>query len=281
MGSRPEQQNPPEIFYNDREAKKYLSSSRMIDIQTKLSERCLELLAFPDEKPCYLLDIGCGTGLSGDVLSEAGHTWIGLDISRSMLDVARQREVDGDLIQNDVGKGIFCRTGVFDGCISVSAIQWLCNADKSHHNPFRRLLLFFQSLYAALRRGSRAVFQFYPENGAQLDLITSAAMKAGFGGGLVVDYPNSTRAKKYFLCLLAGPPAPGSAPPQALGTEEANSVPYSGHRDNAKWNRKGKKGKQRMTRRERVIANKEKLRRRGKIVRPDTKYTGRSRGPKF
>ena len=33
----------------------------------------------------------------------------------------------------------------------------------------------------------------------QLELITAQAMKAGFTGGLVVDYPNSTKAKKYFF----------------------------------------------------------------------------------
>eukprot|EP00808_Paulinella_micropora_P005928 g24606.t1 len=37
-----------------------------------------------------------------------------------------------------------------------------------------------------------------------MTLITQAAMRAGFSGGLVVDYPNSTKAKKYFLCLFAG-----------------------------------------------------------------------------
>ena len=29
-------------------------------------------------------------------------------------------------------------------------------------------------------------------------------MKAGFSGGLVVDYPNSSKAKKIFLCLMTG-----------------------------------------------------------------------------
>ena len=29
-------------------------------------------------------------------------------------------------------------------------------------------------------------------------------MKSGFSGGLIVDYPNSTRAKKYYLVLEAG-----------------------------------------------------------------------------
>jgi 18S rRNA (guanine1575-N7)-methyltransferase len=35
-------------------------------------------------------------------------------------------------------------------------------------------------------------------------MITSAAMKSGFSGGLVVDYPNSAKAKKYYLVLEAG-----------------------------------------------------------------------------
>lgn len=45
-------------------------------------------------------------------------------------------------------------------------------------------------------RGTRAVFQFYPENEHQSALIMTQATKAGFNGGLVVDYPNSVKAKK-------------------------------------------------------------------------------------
>ena len=35
-------------------------------------------------------------------------------------------------------------------------------------------------------------------------MITAAAMKNGFTGGLIVDFPNSNKAKKYFLNLSAG-----------------------------------------------------------------------------
>lgn len=37
----------------------------------------------------------------------------------------------------------------------------------------------------------------------QVELITHHSMKAGFTGGLVVDYPNSTKAKKYesIMCI--------------------------------------------------------------------------------
>ena len=75
---------------------------------------------------------------------------IGLDISRDMLDVAREREVEGDLLHGDMGDGVPFRPGCFDGAISISALQWLCNADKSYHKPHKRLFKFFSSLYASL-----------------------------------------------------------------------------------------------------------------------------------
>ena len=49
------------------------------------------------------------------------------------------------------------------------------------------------------------MLQLYPSGPEQAELITSAALRVGFSGGLVVDFPNSTRAKKYFLVLMAGP----------------------------------------------------------------------------
>ena len=45
-----------------------------------------------------------------------------------MVDVARDREVEGDLCLHDLGHGLPLRPGTFDGAISISAVQWLCNA---------------------------------------------------------------------------------------------------------------------------------------------------------
>ena len=156
---RPEEQAPPDVFYNESEAAKYLHSSRMIDIQTQMAERALEMLCLPEDEECLLLDVGCGTGLSGEVLEEAGHQWVGCDISRDMLNVAQSREVEGDLCHHDMGCGLPFRQGMFDGAISISAVQWLCYSDRAECNPRQRLLAFFQSLYKCLRRGARAVLQ--------------------------------------------------------------------------------------------------------------------------
>ena len=68
----------------------------------------------------------------------------------SLADVAKEREVEGDLLHGDLGDGLPFRAGAFDGAISISALQWLCNADKSYHKPHKRLFKFFSSLYACL-----------------------------------------------------------------------------------------------------------------------------------
>ena len=33
----------------------------------------------------FVFILGCGSGLSGETITENGHRWIGLDISHSML----------------------------------------------------------------------------------------------------------------------------------------------------------------------------------------------------
>ncbi|XP_066594480.1 18S rRNA (guanine-N(7))-methyltransferase [Prorops nasuta] len=275
MSRRPEHMAPPEMFYNMEEAKKYTQNSRMMDIQVQMCERAIELLLLPEDKSSLLLDLGCGSGLSGSVLEEQGHVWIGMDISPAMLDVALKREVEGDLILGDMGHGMSFRAGSFDGAVSISALQWLCNADKASHNPVKRLYKFFSTLFACLSRSARAVLQFYPENSEQIELVTAQATKAGFYGGVVVDFPNSTKAKKFFLVLMTGGVA---ALPKALGTQEDNSrISYITRREQIKKS----KGKPLKKSREWIAEKKERRRKQGKNVRDDSKYTGRRRCGRF
>ena len=50
-----------------------------------MTYRAIELLALPPDQCLFLLDIGCGSGLSGEILDELGHIWAGVDIAPSML----------------------------------------------------------------------------------------------------------------------------------------------------------------------------------------------------
>lgn len=60
-------------------------SSRIQEIQSTMTYRALELLNLPPDEPAFLLDIGCGSGLSGEILDEQGYAWVGVDIAPSML----------------------------------------------------------------------------------------------------------------------------------------------------------------------------------------------------
>ncbi|KAJ3212816.1 Williams Beuren syndrome chromosome region 22 protein [Dinochytrium kinnereticum] len=249
-----------------------------------MTERAIELLNLPDET-CFILDIGCGSGLSGECLEEQGHHWVGVDISSHMLGVAAEREVEGDLILKDIGQGVCFRPGTFDGAISISVLQWLCNADYATHEPRSRLNRFFSTLYTSLSRGARAVFQFYPENEKQCDLILSSALRCGFTGGLVVDYPNSAKAKKYYLCLFAGyagdtraaPKVPAGLEDETMG---GGSVEYTGRQRNRLRKQRSNGGD--ASKKDYVLHKKELNRMRGKANVPlDSKYTARKRRIKF
>lgn len=252
-------------------------STRIREIQRKMSERAVELMALPPGENLHLLDIGCGTGLSGEVLSELGHTWVGVDVSPSMLSVAQEEGCDGSLVVCDIGEGLPFRPGSFDGAISISTVQWLCTAFKKADNPKARIKRFFESLYACLRRGTRAVIQLYPEDKHQLDMVTQSALRSGFTGGLVVDYPNSTKARKMFLVLFCGQPA--NMPEGLAGDpDQPRDHVQMGQRERHR-NKGSKRGD--LKKKDWILAKKERRRAQGKQTARDSKYTGRSRGPKF
>ncbi|KAF2577537.1 hypothetical protein F2Q68_00000909 [Brassica cretica] len=186
-----------------------------------------------------------------------------------------------------MSQGLGFRAGVIDGAISISAVQWLCNADKSSHEPRLRLKAFFGSLYRCLSRGARAVFQVYPESIAQRELILRQALQAGFGGGLVVDYPHSTKKRKEFLVLTCGSvptsindghKGGGSEDDDDDSEDEENGMVCVSDRNRPrKKQRTNKKGKGR----EWVLRKKEQSRRKGNDVPADSKYTARKRKSRF
>jgi 18S rRNA (guanine1575-N7)-methyltransferase len=301
----------------------------MVGIQREITERAVELLKLDHDTdaPCYILDVGCGSGLSGQVLEERGHVWVGCDISREgMLTVAQERmrrqaqeakkkssdrntseamdeegdededdgdevqddgedilrESTGDLLHHDMGTGLPFRPATFDACISISALQWLCYSNSSQQNPRRRLTRFFSSLYTVLKRGGRAVLQFYPETAEQAILISETATACGFSGGVVVDYPNSAKAKKHYLVLSFDRSAvkkKGVIEAAAQQQQQHVQVSSMAAREQKKpqpiRKKKGVKTK------EWILHKKEAQRTRGKNVRPDTKYTARRRPTKF
>lgn len=297
-----------------------------------MATRALELLSLPsnDSVPRLILDLGCGSGISSQVITQAGHNWIGMDISESMVRVAKEdlesyenddedmendneSEEDyedderdphlSDLLVHDMGNGVCFRPGTFDGCISISALQWLFHSNRSFENPKRRLTRLFVTLHSALTRSARAIFQFFPSNSDQIDLALACASKAGFSGGIVVDFPNSSKAKKYYLCLMTGGDGIAASMPKGLTEHSTQKMEYedsdeeddgegltvkSSGKSEQKTVKIGPRQRQKLAKikkatkdRDWVLRKKELYRKRGKVVKEDTKYTARKRRPRF
>ena len=232
-----------------------------------MAHRALSLLNL--RSPSLILDIGSGSGLSGAILSSADHTWIGLDISASMLAVALENEAEGDMLLADAGQGLSFRPGSFDAAISISAVQWLCNAESAIESAEGRLRRFFESLYSCLKRGGRAVCQFYPRDERQRKMVADAAIKAGFGAGLLED-GGGTKQVKVYLVLTVGEAGDITNVVSGMDGVEVDDT-------RKKRKRKGEK----LSRKEEIFRTKERALRKGKVVKTGSKYTGRKRRVQF
>ncbi len=88
-------------------------------------ERCAKALAgFTPEQDLAILDIGCGTGLSGKYLAAAGFSRIdGCDLNAEMLKVAETRKVYDRLWQSNLDDPFPFEDGTYDAITAVGVIS--------------------------------------------------------------------------------------------------------------------------------------------------------------
>lgn len=76
------------------------------------------------EKDAPILDFGCGTGLSGAALAEAGFTRIdGTDLSGEMLAMARQKKIYNKLWETDPAVPLPVRPGDYRAVTAIGVIS--------------------------------------------------------------------------------------------------------------------------------------------------------------
>ena len=114
-------------------------------------------------------------------------------------------------------------------------------------------------------------------------LIASCATRVGFHGGLIVDYPNSSKRKKYYLHLSfehsSGAGKPQRGPRQKNGFAIGSGGGGGGGDDgeSGSWKRRGKNKRAAPKSKSWIQSKKERQRAQGRDVRPDSKFTGRKR----
>ena len=229
--------------YYDREVTEAYTELN-VRTQSELTTRCLDMLCLEGEaRDAVLLDVGCGSGLSGETLTRQGYrAWVVIDASAAMLEratrgrSASKRTADekeppaddarakglnknetpparGAVLRGDFSQGLPFRAGAFDGCVSVSAAQWLCvwtrgkrgrkgGGDENENLRIREnLSRFFAALRVALRPGARAALQVYPRTVRETAAFEEALARVErMRGTAVVAFPHGNASKKLFVC---------------------------------------------------------------------------------
>ncbi|MFQ5406241.1 MAG: class I SAM-dependent methyltransferase [Candidatus Micrarchaeia archaeon] len=196
MKRRPENRFSALDFYESGEGVSHVETNAVRRIQRALTLRALQLVMFPiDQK---ILDAGCGSGYSLDVLNEVGYSAQGFDLSPKLVGLAKAKGLEvkvGDLTD------VPFPTASIGGIISISALQWILKGnDTDKKKNVKRAA---QEFKRVLRPRGKAVVQFYAESVFDEELVRKVFEKQGFKAELVVDNPQNKRKRKVFLVCSA------------------------------------------------------------------------------
>lgn len=160
----------------------HYESPGMQRTQRELTRRAMELSGLEKGR---VLDIGCGTGLSTEVLAERFDV-VGIDPNEAMVAKARAKSLD-------------CRVGSFekipfpdasfDAVVSISALQWADYARAA------------KEVARVLKKSGKLVIQFYPGSEVAALGAAQAFSKWGFTGRIAIDEPKNPKKRKFYLVL--------------------------------------------------------------------------------
>jgi SAM-dependent methyltransferase len=99
-----------------------------------------------------VVDVGCGSGIMARQLRDAGYSVIGIDLSESLLEIARRRVPDGSF-----RVGSFATADV-PPCVAVTAVGEVFNYTFDAENCAAVRTRAWQRIYTALAPGGILVF---------------------------------------------------------------------------------------------------------------------------
>jgi 18S rRNA (guanine1575-N7)-methyltransferase len=167
-------------YYSEENAKLYELSGAFKRIQESMAADALSIGDF--EPDSFVLDMGCGTGFSLNVLKKFGFRAVGIDASFEMLKYAKGKKFE--VILADMAYLPF-KDESFDNLISISAIQW---ADAQKYGKV------LDEIKRVIKKG--AIVQFYPKEKKEFDYFFSLSKKR-FRVSQVFLVGQGVKAKKY------------------------------------------------------------------------------------
>lgn len=107
-----------------------------------------------------ILDLGCGTGLSGAAFHDLANKLVGIDLSPRMLAKAKEKNIYNDLVEGNILDALQKQTTNYNLVISIDTLVY-----------FGDLTLIFENVKKAL--AEKGIFAFSVESGKDKDYVLS------------------------------------------------------------------------------------------------------------
>ena len=204
----------PDDYIKDK-AGEYDNSKWMERNQKRTTSLCIEYLfdnrlnANDDnginmEESPLILDLGCGTGFSSEVLIQNGFRVIGVDILNDMLIKAREKKrifkkyKELELILGDINH-LPIRVNSIDHIFSISSYNFVIYNLENYGEKVKLLNNTGKYLHQLLKINGRVVIEFYPKDDQELKMFNKSFINNGFEGFMVKQKPKQKSGQTFLL----------------------------------------------------------------------------------
>lgn len=204
----------PDDYLEDK-AIEYDYSKWMERNQKNTTLRCIQYLfnqqlkfdelSETEENNHYLvLDLGCGTGYSSEMLVQTGFRVIGIDILLDMLSKAKEKKKsiennkDMELILADINY-LPIKNNIIDYIISVSSYNFITYGLKNYGEKVRLVNETANDINKILKRHGKVVIEFYPKDEKELKMFNNSFINKGFEGYMVKKNPHQKSGQTFLL----------------------------------------------------------------------------------
>ena len=151
-----------------------------------------------------ILDLGCGTGFSSEILIQHGFRVIGVDILFDMISRAREKKgiyenyKDIELILADINF-LPIKTNIIDHIISISSYNFITYGTSNYGEKVKLLNDTAKYIKQILKQQGRVIIEFFPKDDKELNIFNKSFINNGFEGFMIKNNPKQKSGQTFLL----------------------------------------------------------------------------------
>jgi len=151
-----------------------------------------------------ILDLGCGTGFSSEILIQHGFRVIGVDILIDMISRVREKKriyenyKDIELILADINF-LPIKANIINHIISISSYNFITYGKSNYGEKVKLLNDTAKYIKQILKQQGRVIIEFFPKDDKELNIFNKSFINNGFEGFMIKNNPKQKSGQTFLL----------------------------------------------------------------------------------